>query len=131
MVQQSSATLVYEIHEDRIQNLESCVNDTNAQLAEHSTKLDHISSTMDSVKQDMKSQMDKGFQDIKEEVKKTSSQIDRLHVTVLDHDKRIQNVERIGAENDSRWQFVLKIVAFLAAGVGGAVIKHLVDVWMK
>lgn len=123
--------LVYEIHEDRIQKLESCLNETNAKLVQNSTTLDHIADTVDSVKLDMRENMDKGFHEVKEEIKKTSAQLDKLSVTVQDHNTRIQNIERTEKDHSTRWELVVKVGAFILAGVGGAIIKQLVDQWMK
>lgn len=116
--------LVYEIHEDRIQKLESAVNSTNACLAQQSTQLDYISNTVDSVKVDMHDNMSKGFDEVKQGIQK-------LHAVVQDHGKRIENIERSENERTNRWNSVYKILTFLAAGLAGAAIKNMVAEWFK
>lgn len=128
-MQQSHALV--EIHEDRIQNLESAVNDTNASLAEQSTKLDFISKTVETVKHDVHTSMDKGLSEIKHEVQKTSGQIEKLHVVVQDHGRRLDNMERNELERSKAWSMVFKTATFLAAGIAGASLKYLVDSWLK
>ncbi len=123
--------LVYEIHEDRIQNLESCLNETNATLAQQDVKLDHIAKGVDGVKTDMQNKMDKGFSEIKDAVQRTSVQIEKLHGAVQDHDKRIASIERNETERADRWKSVLKVGSILVAALAGALAKQIVDVWFK
>lgn len=121
----------YEIHEDRIQKLESAVNDTNACLAQQSTKLDHLSQAVHTIKTDVHASMDRGLTDIKHEVSKTSTQINNLHTMVQDHGRRLEGIERTEVERSKTWGVVVKVVTFVGAAVVGAVIKVAVDSWLK
>lgn len=117
----ASTNLVYEIHEDRIRNLEDSMTQLNARLAQLSTQQEHISSTLETVKEDMESRMQEGFDIVTTEVRKTGDKIDKLHQVVESHDKRIQGIESVNEASAKRWSLVWKILFAVAAAVGGAV----------
>jgi flagellar biosynthesis chaperone FliJ len=123
----ASTTLVYEIHEDRIRNLEDSMTELNANLARLSTQQEHISNTLETVKEDMESRMQEGFDIVTVEVRKTGDKIDKLHKVVESHDKRIQGIESVNEASARRWSLVWKVLFAVVAAVGGAVANE----WAK
>ena len=119
-------TMIVEIHEDRIQMLEEKMNEFSASLAHLSTQQEHMSDTIDSLKEDMELKMEKGFEQVTKEVQKAGSKIDKLHEVVAKHDDRIQSIETANEESAKRWSLVIKIVGFVAAAVAGAYLQNLV-----
>jgi chromosome segregation ATPase len=118
--------MIVEIHEDRIQMLEEKMNEFSASLAHLSTQQEHMSDTIDSLKEDMELKMEKGFEQVTKEVQKAGSKIDKLHEVVAKHDDRIQSIETANEESAKRWSLVIKIVGFVAAAVAGAYLQNLV-----
>jgi septal ring factor EnvC (AmiA/AmiB activator) len=126
----NTSNMLVEIHEDRIQMLEEKMNEFNSRLAQLSTQQEHISNTLDSVREDVEQKMEEGFSSVKEAVEQTGVKIDKLHAVVTAHDQRIQTIETSNEESSKRWSLVAKVVGFIVAAVAGAALNNLVNTLM-
>jgi predicted nucleic acid-binding Zn-ribbon protein len=127
----ATQNMLVEIHEDRIQMLEEKMNEFNSRLAQLSTQQEHISNTLDSVREDVEQKMEEGFASVKEEVQKTGAKIDKLHEVVQKHDQKIQSIESANEQSDKRWSLIAKVTGFIVAAIVGAALNNLVDHMMK
>lgn len=127
----NTSNMLVEIHEDRIQMLEEKMNEFNSRLAQLSTQQEHISNTLDSVREDVEQKMEEGFASVKEAVQQTGAKIDKLHAVVDAHDQRIQSIETSNEESGKRWSLAFKVVGFIVAAVAGAVLNNFVNTLMK
>lgn len=126
----ATQNMLVEIHEDRIQMLEEKMNEFSSRLAQLSTQQEHISNTLDSVREDVESKMEEGFASVKDAIKQTGAKIDKLHDVVSAHDERIQSIENASQQSAKRWDMVVKVLGFVFAALGGAVITNFVNGWM-
>ncbi len=127
----ATQNMLVEIHEDRIQMLEEKMNEFNSRLAQLSTQQEHMSNTLDSVREDVEQKMEEGFASVKEEVQKTGAKIDKLHEVVQKHDQKIQSIETANEQSDKRWSLIAKVTGFIVAAIVGAALNNLVDHLMK
>jgi predicted nucleic acid-binding Zn-ribbon protein len=127
----ATQNMLVEIHEDRIQMLEEKMNEFNSRLAQLSTQQEHISNTLDSVREDVEQKMEEGFASVKEEVQKTGAKIDKLHEVVQKHDQKIQSIETANEQSDKRWSLIAKVTGFIVAAIVGAALNNLVNHLMK
>ena len=127
----ATQNMLVEIHEDRIQMLEEKMNEFNSRLAQLSTQQEHMSNTLDSVREDVEQKMEEGFASVKEEVQKTGAKIDKLHEVVQKHDQKIQSIETANEQSDKRWSLIAKVAGFIVAAIVGAALNNLVDHMMK
>jgi chromosome segregation ATPase len=127
----ATQNVLVEIHEDRIQMLEEKMNEFGARLAQLSTQQEHISQTLDSVRDDVESQMEQGFSSVKEAIRQTGTKIDKLHDAVNAHDQRILSIESANEEASKRWSLAAKVIGFIVAAVVGAALNNFVDHWFK
>jgi flagellar biosynthesis chaperone FliJ len=127
----ATQNMLVEIHEDRIQMLEEKMNEFNSRLAQLSTQQEHMSNTLDSVREDVEQKMEEGFASVKEEVQKTGAKIDKLHEVVQKHDQKIQSIETANEQSDKRWSLIAKVTGFIVAAVAGAALNNLVNHLMK
>lgn len=126
----ATQNMLVEIHEDRIQMLEEKMNEFNSRLAQLSTQQEHISNTLDSVREDVETAMEEGFASVKDAIKQTGVKIDKLHDVVSAHDERIQSIESANEQSAKRWDIVAKVVGFVLAALTGAAITNFVNGWM-
>jgi predicted RNase H-like nuclease (RuvC/YqgF family) len=126
----TTSNMLVEIHEDRIQMLEEKMNELNSRLTQLSTQQEHMSNTLDSVREDVEQKMDEGFASVKEAVQQTGAKIDKLHAVVDAHDQRIQTMETSNEESSKRWSFAFKVIGFIVAAVAGAALNNLVNTMM-
>jgi chromosome segregation ATPase len=126
----ATQNMLVEIHEDRIQMLEEKMNEFNSRLAQLSTQQEHISNTLDSVREDVETAMEEGFASVKDAIKQTGAKIDKLHDVVSAHDERILSIESANEQSAKRWDVVLKVVGFMLAALTGAAITNFVNGWM-
>ena len=126
----ATQNMLVEIHEDRIQMLEEKMNEFNSRLAQLSTQQEHISNTLDSVREDVETAMEEGFASVKDAIKQTGVKIDKLHDVVSAHDERILSIESANEQSAKRWDIAAKVVGFVLAALTGAAITNFVNGWM-